>query len=173
MNALALVIGTCVAAGCSAKLPVGAELFVPPGLSSPMSVEIRDYKFSLRESDSGKLVTGTFSGGSDIEHSLAQAGFDKVERIFALESHGCGSNSIDLVIQTGPEKTADIHTRNHYRIVFSADLSTVITEFFDPSVSAANAVLPLQSVEGISDPTTGARIVCIGTTPAVAEQGGL
>lgn len=170
MSALVLLMASCAAAACPVELRAGAELFVPPGINSPMSVEIQSYKFSLHESESGKLVSGAFSGGAEIEHALSEAGFDKVERIFALESHGCDGNSVDLVIQTGPGKNADVRTRSHYRIVFSMDLSAVIAEFYDPSISAANAVLPLQSVEGMSDPETGERIICNGTTPVVVEQ---
>ncbi|MFT4256658.1 MAG: hypothetical protein QM599_06855 [Pseudoxanthomonas sp.] len=128
---------------------------------------MRDYKFSLDESMSGKKIVGSFSEEEKIKYNLPEAGFDKVERLFVLESHGCGGNSIDLVIQIGPGNQADIRTRDYYRIVFSVDLKSVVSSFYDPSISAANAVLPLQSVEGMPSPATGEKITCNDSVPTV------
>jgi hypothetical protein len=146
------------------------ELFKPARLGDPISIETREYRFSVTESGESSVVAGKSASGDSIKHELPHIWTNKIERLFALESQGCGGNSIDLVIQIGPGRNADVAKRIYYRIAFSRDLGRVIAEFYDPSVSATNAVLPIQSVEGAPDPDTGQMIICDGPKPSVKQS---
>ncbi|WP_457009873.1 hypothetical protein [Luteimonas sp. A537] len=135
-----------------------------------MTVEISEYKFSLSEAENDYVINGYGPKGSSIEHKLSHAEFQSSERLFAMRSYACNSSTIDLVIQIGPTKNADIFKRDYYRVVFSPELGSVIAQFYDPSIAEANAVLPLQSVEGLVKGKTGMKIACNGTMPIVAEE---
>uniref|UniRef100_UPI0033416349 hypothetical protein n=1 Tax=Castellaniella defragrans TaxID=75697 RepID=UPI0033416349 len=153
-------------------LPTGAEIFMREDPDNPMTVEKDKYRFTLNHpgSYSGTMIKGEISGEVKITHAVDGATFQHAERLFALNSHGCGGRSIDLVIQLGPGKYGDIQQRDYYRIVFSTDLESVISEFYDPSVSALNAVFPIQSIEGTPSPETGEKIICKGDIPIVERS---
>lgn len=162
---ISLIVGSATLH--ASDIPPGAEIFTAEGLAQPMSVETAEYKFSLIESGNSYLVSGSGPDGAMIEYRLPHAEFQTSERLFVLRSYACGTSTVDLILQLGPPEHADMEERNHYRLVFSDDLASVVAKFYDPSVSSVHAVLPLQSVEGIVDADTGRAISCNGTTPSV------
>lgn len=138
-------------------------------IDRPMTIKKGNYTFTTEKTSSfrGNVIEAKLLGKSMLRIEDDNPSLDNAERLFALESHGCDHTTIDLVIQMGPGKNGDIITRSYYRYVFSTDLKSVISEFYDPSVLAVNAVLPIQTVEGIPSPEDGGRIVCRGNVPVV------
>ncbi|MCD7099390.1 hypothetical protein [Stenotrophomonas sp. MMGLT7] len=162
-----LLLTSCFA---YAEVPSGSEIFTPETLSKGMSVESDGYKFEVEHSRDGTYLLARASSGKINKVKLPEAGLSNMERLFYVSSNGCGGKSVDAVIQIGPESHADLEFRSFYRIIFSRDLSSVISEFFDPSVSVVNAVLPIQTVEGIEDKETKEKIVCEGSKPIVKAR---
>ena len=165
MKALVLIFGFLVHASCPAAIPLGVEVFKMPGVNNPMGIETADYSFSTWDSDAGYQIRGGHSNGNHISHTAKYGGINNVERVFLIESYFCGVKSVDLVLQMGPLRHAESQRRTYYRIVFASDLSEVVSEFYDPSVAAVNAVIPMQSAEGTPEPELGGEIVCDGPTP--------
>lgn len=89
-------------------------------------------------------------------------------RIFTVESDFCGEKTVDLVLQMEPSRHSETQRWRYYRVVFSSDLGEAVSEFYDPSVAAVNAVVPMQAAEGLPDPYLNGKIVCDGSTPKVA-----
>ncbi|WP_202905359.1 hypothetical protein, partial [Luteimonas abyssi] len=157
-------------ATCFAELPVGVEVYTIAGLDAPMKIEKKDYQFYLYENDGSHSISGRRSNGKEIDHTIDDAGVGRVERIFAIDSQPCGTSSIDLVLQIAPSPSSESDRRNYYRIVFDSNLDNVVSEFYDPSIAAVNAILPLQSVEGTTDSETGRKIICNGSKPEIATE---
>lgn len=146
-----------------------SEIFTPESLNSGMSLESDGYHFEVMESEGAASLVAKAPTGAKKTVRLQEAGFSKLERLFYTKSHACGISSVDVIIQLGPDENDDIKYRSYYRIVFSKDLKSVISEFFDPSISAANAVLPLQTVENLKNNGTKEMITCEGTKPFVKQ----
>lgn len=155
-----------------AELPQGAELFTPPGLDGILSVETAEYRFGLSPvgDGGGYVLDGEGPSGAAISQPLGDDSPMQPDRLFLIDSNGCGGASIDLVIRLAPPETGDLRQYNYYRVVMQPDLGAIIAEFYDPSIAAANAVLPLQTVEDMRDPSTGQAITCEGTVPVVADR---
>ncbi|MGO1541839.1 MAG: hypothetical protein ACTH0Y_02150 [Luteimonas sp.] len=167
MKIILLIFGLLIHTSCPAAIPLGAEVFKRPGINNPMGIETANYNFSTRNSDDGYKIQGTHSNGNHISHTTKYGVINNVERIFVVESYFCDAESVDLVLQMGPLRHAETQRRMYYRIVFASDFSEVISEFYDPSVAAVNAVVPMQSAEGTPEPELGGEIVCDGSTPNV------
>ncbi|WP_158685914.1 hypothetical protein [Achromobacter spanius] len=152
-------------------IPSNAELFMREMTGRPMTVKKGNYAFTIENASStrGKAIEAKLMGKSILKITNDDPNLENTERLFAVESHGCNENTIDLVIQTGPRKNDDIITRSYYRYVFSIDLKSIVAEFYDPSVLALNAVLPIQTVEGIPSPEDGKKIVCKDDIPVVVS----
>lgn len=150
-------------------MPQNSELFMRGTIDRPMTVKKDNYTFTIEYSAStqGKEIKAKLLGRSILKILNDNPSLDNTERLFILESHGCNRKTIDLVIQTGPRKNDDIITRSYYRYVFSPDLKFLVSEFYDPSILAINAVLPIQTVEGIPSPEDGMAIVCKDNVPVV------
>ncbi|WP_457007985.1 hypothetical protein [Luteimonas sp. A537] len=142
-----------------------------PKIDRGMLIKTSEYQFELKPSpDQFYVIEGTSGNGARIKHKLMEPHFSRAERMFVVENHSCGAKHIDLVIQTGPSQNADIIERNYYRVVFSQDLSSVVSEFFDPSVAVANAVLPLQTIGVIAKESTEIEISCKDNSPIVLSK---
>ncbi|MBN6149859.1 hypothetical protein JR065_05870 [Xanthomonas sp. AmX2] len=170
MRILALVLLLPASFLLQAKAPQNSEIFTPESLSSGMSLEANGYRFEIVESGGVTALLAKSPSGMKKTVELHDAGFSRPERLFYVKSHGCNIESIDVVIQFAPEPNEDIKYRNYYRIVFAKDMSSVVSEFFDPSVAAANAVLPIQSVRNLEDKYTKEKITCKGSKPIVEEK---
>lgn len=153
----------------SSHIPADAEIFFKGASDESMNFIMDDYTFTLTNSRStqGKVIEAKLLGKLVFKIEDDNQFFNYAERLFALESHGCGRTTIDLVIQMGPGKYGDVITRRYYRYVFSKNLKSLISEFHDPSVLALNAVLPIQTVENIPSPKNGRAITCKGSVPVV------
>lgn len=149
------------------EVPPGVEVFRRAGLDAPMKIETSNHSFSVWSSDDGYHIRGRHSNGNRIAHTTMHGGINNVDRVFMVESYFCGEKFVDLVLQMNPLRHAETQRRRYYRIVFSSDLTEVVSEFYDPSVAAVNAVAPMQAVEGIPEPELGGQIVCDGSTPKV------
>ncbi|WP_341809235.1 hypothetical protein WMO32_19520 [Xanthomonas oryzae pv. oryzicola] len=148
----------------------GAQIFIPEKLSEGMSLKANGYRFEIVRDEENTSLIARSPAGKEETVKLGKAGFSKIERLFYLESHGCGSESIDIVIQVGPEANDEIIRRSYYRIIFSREITKVISKFFDPSVDAANAVLPIQTVEGLVSSESKDFISCNGSRPIVKHK---
>lgn len=147
-----------------------SEIFTPETLNSGMSLTSDGFYFEITGSGGASALLAKSPSGSTKEVKLPNAGFSKPERLFYVRSYGCEAESIDVIIQLAPESNDDIKYRNYYRIIFSKDITSVISQFFDPSVSAANAVLPIQSVKNLESTYTKEKIICSGSKPIVEKQ---
>ncbi|KAB7769644.1 hypothetical protein CKY51_05715 [Xanthomonas maliensis] len=132
-----------------------------------MSLDSHGYRFEIVRDEETTSLLAKSPAGKEQSVALGPAGFSNIERLFYVESHGCGSASIDVVLQLGPEANDDILRRSYYRVMFSRDLSSVVSAFFDPSVDAANAVLPIQTVKDIVSSEHKEFIACDGSAPVV------
>src|SRR5690625_1287876 len=167
MNKLLLVLACFLSPLCLAEVPIGVEVFKKPGLRSPMEIKTSSYHFTVEESHGMHLIKGMHVHGGSVAHEIHDGGVKNVRRLFVLESHACGAKFIDLVLQMEPGEYEESGHWRYYRIVFSSDLTEVVSEFYDPSVSAIYAVLPIQNVEGLEEPELGSKIVCDGPVPTV------
>lgn len=147
------------------EIPLGVEIFKRPGLGTPMEIKTSRYGFSIENKDGTHFIKGTHPNGSNILHTIRDGGVKNIQRIFLVESHFCGEKFVDLVLQMNPSRYEETQQRSYYRIVFSSDLSSVISEFYDPSVAAVNAIVPMQSAEGVPSPDLDGELVCDGSTP--------
>ena len=154
-------------APCSAEIPLGTEIFKRPGLGTPMEIKTSRYIFSINQIDGAHLIEGEHPNGNSITHTVEDGGVKNIQRAFVVESHFCGAKFIDLVLQMGPGRHDETQQLSYYRIIFSSDLGSVVSEFYDPSVAAVNGVLPMQSAVGVPSPDLGGEIVCDGSTPKV------
>ncbi|MGS0515871.1 hypothetical protein ACQR5T_00955 [Xanthomonas oryzae pv. oryzicola] len=153
---------------CAAPVQ-NSEIFTPESLNSGMSLDSDGYHFEIMESEGAASLVAKSQTGAKKIVKIQEAGFSRLERLFYTKSHACGISSVDVIIQLGPDENDDIKKRNYYRIVFSKDIKSVISEFFDPSIAAANAVLPLQTVENLKNNDTKDMITCEGTKPVVKQ----
>ncbi len=162
-----LIVVVCLLSWPSlAEIPMGVEVFKRPGLASPMEIRTERYRFTIENIDGVHFIKAE-GFGTHIAHEVRDGGVKNVRRLFVVESHACGESFVDLVLQMDPSRNEESPRRSYYRIVFSSDLGRTVSEFYDPSVAAVHAVLPLQNVEGLEEPDLGGKILCDGATPEV------
>ncbi len=169
MKKLVLALLLLMPLALRAEMAQNSEIFTPETLSGGMSLESNGYRFEIIKSEEMNILLAKSPAGIKKEVKLPAAGFSRPERLFYVKSYGCGAESIDVVIQLAPEPDDDVKYRSYYRIILSKDMSLVVSEFFDPSVSTVNAVLPIQSVKGLGNIDGREKIICHGPKPVVAK----
>lgn len=155
-----------------ADLPAGAEFFLPPGLDGIMAVESDDVRFALLPNEGDFTVEAAQGDRPPASFDWPDSAPLNPDRLFLARSRACGTETADLIIRLVPPELADLQDYTYYRMVFAPDLTQILTHFYDPTVAAFNAVLPLQKVIGDAHQGEDTALVCDGSLPVVSEQSG-
>lgn len=125
-----------------AQIALGQEVYS----ANPQFIETKDLRVAVEAIDDVTyLILTTNKAKAETRQFLWDAGSPiQPDRLYLQRSHLCGRGFVDLVLRIPPPRYGDIRSYSYERLVFSDDLSQLVTQMQDGSVAAANAVLPLQ-----------------------------